>query len=71
MQQFGGVLPVGQCRLQVTDDRAATLPHIEEMPDPLCKASLQIELAAGFGHRHSNGAISVYPRRWHTYMAML
>ena len=70
------VLPVVQCRLQVTDDRAATLPHIEEMPDPMVKASLQIELAAdwvgsSFGHRHSNGAINVYPRRWHTYMAML
>ena len=41
MQQFG------QRRLQVADDRAATLTQIEEMlTDPLCNASLQIELAA-------------------------
>ena len=33
-------------RLQVADDRAATLTQIEEMlSDPLCKASLQIDLA--------------------------
>ena len=47
MQSFGDVLPFVQCRLQVTDNRAATLTHVKEMLTvPLCKASLQIELAA-------------------------
>ena len=47
MQQFGDVLPFVQRRLQVADNRAATLTQIEEMlTDPLCKASLQIQLAA-------------------------
>ena len=35
MEEFGDDLPSIQCRLQVTDDRAATLTHIEEMPDRL------------------------------------
>lgn len=48
MQQFGDVLPFVQSRLlQVADSRAASLTQIEEMlTDPLCKSSLQVELAA-------------------------
>ena len=75
MQEFGDDLPSIQCRLQVTDDRAATQTHIEEMPDPLWKASLQscqrfwirvlqcfnhcLSLK-GIAHLHSN-AMSNYP----------